>query len=217
MNFDVEENYTFTVVDGVVDYDFTDFDFTPGVYTITVIYPGDSLNEFATAIFTINIEMLYTDVTIDVTDDAVYGDDVTITVNVDKNAEGAVGVTVDGETYEVQLINGTGSVVVSGLNAGKYDIFAEYYGDMIYTPATAVSTVVVNKADSSVDVSVEDSVYGEDVILNITTSVPGYVAIIIDEKSTIAYVDGSISMELPYIAVGDHDVSVVFIGDGLYW
>ena len=215
MNFDVEENYTFTVVDGVVDYDFTDFDFTPGVYTITVIYPGDSLNEFATAIFTINIEMLYTDVTIDV-GDAVYGEDVNITVNTDKNAEGAVGVTVDGETYEVQLVNGTGSVVVSGLNAGKYDIFAEYYGDMIYTPATAVSTVVVNKADSSVDVSVEDSVYGEDVILNITTSVPGYVAIIIDEKSTIAYVDGSISMELPYIAVGDHDVSVVFIGDVNY-
>ncbi|MCI7291995.1 MAG: hypothetical protein MR504_07370 [Methanobrevibacter woesei] len=216
MNFDVEENYTFTVVDGVVDYDFADFDFTPGVYTITVVYPGDSLNEFATAIFTINIEMLYTDVTIDVTDDAVYGDDVTITVTTDKNAEGVVDVIVDGETYEVPLVNGTGSVVVSGLNAGKYDIFAEYYGDMIYTPATAVSNVVVNKADSSVDVSVEDSVYGEDVILNITTSVPGYVAIIIDEKSTIAYVDGSISMELPYIAVGDHDVSVVFIGDVNY-
>ncbi|MCI7290851.1 MAG: hypothetical protein MR504_01470, partial [Methanobrevibacter woesei] len=215
-NFDVEKNYTFAVVDGVVDYDFADFDFTPGVYTITVVYPGDSLNEFATAIFTINIEMLYTDVTIDVTGDAVYGDDVTITVTTDKNAEGVVDVIVDGETYEVQLVNGTGSVVVSGLNAGKYDIFAEYYGDMIYTPATAVSTVVVNKADSSVDVSVEDSVYGEDVILNITTSVPGYVAIIIDEKSTISYVDGLISMELPYIAVGDHDVSVVFIGDVNY-
>ena len=215
MNFDVEENYTFTVVDGVVDYDFTDFDFTPGVYTITVIYPGDSLNEFATAIFTINIEMLYTDVTIDV-GDAVYGEDVTITVTVDENAEGAVGVTVDGETYEVQLVNGTGSVVVSGLNAGKYDIFAEYYGDMIYTPATAVSTVVVNKADSYVDVSVEDSVYGEDVILNITSSVPGYVAIIIDGRYTIGYVDGEVSLELSNIAVGDHDVSVVFIGDVNY-
>ena len=215
-NFDVEKNYTFAVVDGVVDYDFSDFDFTPGVYTITVVYPGDNLHEFATAIFTINIEMLYTDVTIDVTGDAVYGEDVNITVTTDKNAEGVVNVTVDGKTYEVQLINGTGSIIVSGLNAGKYDLFAMYYGDMIYTPATAVSTVVVNKADSTVDVSVEDSVYGEDVVLNITSSVPGYVAIIIDGRYTIGYIDGEVSLELSNIAVGDHEVSVVFIGDGNY-
>ena len=215
-NFDVEKNYTFAVVDGVVDYDFSDFDFTPGVYTITVVYPGDNLHEFATAIFTINIEMLYTDVTIDVTGDAVYGDDVTITVGTDENAEGVVDVIVDGETYEVQLVNGTGSVVVSGLNAGKYDLFAMYYGDMIYTPATAVATVVVNKADSSVDVSVEDSVYGEDVVLNITSSVPGYVAIIIDGRYTIGYIDGEVSLELSNIAVGDHEVSVIFIDDGNY-
>ena len=215
-NFDVEKNYTFTVVDGIVDYDFADFIFTPGVYTITVIYPGDSLHEFATTIFTINVEMLYSDVTVDVTEDAVYGDDVTITVTTDKDAEGAVGVTVDGETYEVQLVNGTGSLIVSGLNAGKYDVFVEYYGDMIYAPSTAIATVTVNKADSTVNVSVEDSVYGEDVILNITSSAPGYVAVFIDEKYTIYYVDGEISIELPYIAVGDHDVSVVFIGDVNY-
>ena len=216
MNFDVEKNYTFTVVDGIVDYDFSDFEFTPGSFFIAVVYSGNELYEDAITTFTINVEMLYTDVTVDVSEDAVYGDDVTITVSTDKDAEGAVGVTVDGETYDVQLVNGTGSVVVSGLNAGKYDVFVEYYGDMIYTPSTAVATVVVNKADSTVDVSVEDAVYGEDVILNITSSVPGYVAVIIDEKSTIAYVDGSISMELPYIAVGDHDVSVVFIGDENY-
>jgi predicted outer membrane repeat protein len=215
-NFDVEKNYTFTVVDGIVDYDFADFIFTPGVYTITVIYPGDSLNEFATTIFTINVEMLYSDVTVDVTEDAVYGDDVTITVSTDKDAEGAVGVTVDGETYKVQLVNGTGSLIVSGLNAGKYDVFVEYYGDMIYTPSTAIATVTVNKADSTVDVSVEDAVYGEDVILNITSSAPGYVAVIIDGKYSIGYVDGSISMELSNIAVGEHDVSVVFIGDVNY-
>ena len=215
-NFDVEKNYTFTVVDGIVDYDFADFIFTPGVYTITVIYPGDSLHEFATTIFTINVEMLYSDVTVDVTEDAVYGDDVTITVTTDKDAEGAVGVTVDGETYEVQLVNGTGSLIVSGLNAGKYDVFVEYYGDMIYAPSTAIATVTVNKADSTVNVSVEDSVYGEDVILNITSSAPGYVAVFIDEKYTIYYVDGEISIELPYIAVGEHDVSVVFIGDVNY-
>ena len=59
---------------------------------------------------------------------------------------------------------------------------------MIYTPSTAVAAVVVNKADSTVDVSVEDAVYGEDVILNITSSVPGYVAVIIDGKYSIGYV-----------------------------
>ena len=216
MNFDVEKNYTFTVVDGIVDYDFSDFEFTPGSFFVAVVYSGNELYKEATATFVINVEMLYTDVTIDV-DDAVYGDDVTITVSTDENAEGVVDVIVDGETYEVQLVNGTGSVVVSGLNAGKYDIFAMYYGDMIYTPATAVSTVVVNKADSYVDVSVEDSVYGEDVILNITTSVSGYVAVIVDGEYSIVYVPGSVSVELPYnFAVGDHDVSVVFIGDGNY-
>ena len=216
MNFDVEKNYTFTVVDGIVDYDFSDFEFTPGSFFIAVVYSGNELYEDAITTFTINVEMLYSDVAVDVSEGAVYGDDVTITVSTDKDAEGAVGVTVDGETYEVQLVNGTGSVVVSGLNAGRYDVFVEYYGDMIYTPSTAVAAVVVNKADSTVDVSVEDAVYGEDVILNITSSVPGYVAVIIDGKYSIGYVDGSISMEIPYIAVGDHDVSVVFIGDVNY-
>ena len=216
MNFDVEKNYTFTVVDGIVNYDFSDFEFTPGSFFIAVVYSGNELYEDAITTFTINVEMLYSDVTVDVSEDAVYGDDVTITVSTDKDAEGAVGVTVDGETYEVQLVNGTGSVVVSGLNAGKYDVFVEYYGDMIYTPSTAVAAVVVNKADSTVDVSVEDAVYGEDVILNITSSVPGYVAVIIDGKYSIGYVDGSISMELSNIAVGEHDVSVVFIGDVNY-
>ena len=216
MNFDVEKNYTFTVVEGIVDYDFSDFEFTPGSFFIAVVYSGNELYEDAITTFTINVEMLYTDVTVDVSEDAVYGDDVTITVTTDKDAEGAVGVTVDGETYDVQLVNGTGSLVVSGLNAGRYDVFVEYYGDMIYTPSTAVAAVVVNKADSTVNVSVEDAVYGEDVILNITSSAPGYVAVFIDEKYTIYYVDGEISIELPYIAVGEHDVSVVFIGDVNY-
>ena len=34
MNFDVEKNYTFTVVDGIVDYDFSDFEFTPGSFLL---------------------------------------------------------------------------------------------------------------------------------------------------------------------------------------
>ena len=214
------EEYTFTcpVVDGEVDYSSLS-DFVPGEYNIIVEYAGNEMYMASNTTFTLTVKQISTDLTVDV-DDVVYGEDVTVTVNTNKGATGTVDITIGDEIYEdVLLVNGTASILVSGLSAGEYGIVVEYSGDLIYAPTVNTTSVVVGKAQSQVTVITNggDVVYGDDVILNITSNVVGDVNIYIDDALyDTVLVDGEELVNVSVLDAGSHIVKVEYIGNNNY-
>ena len=210
------KEYNFTVTDGVVDYNFSDIKFSQGKYSLNVSFAGDELNEAASNIFTITIKNML-DLTVSA-DDIVYGNSLTITVSVsEKDATGTVDVTVDGKKYNIKLVNGAGSVAVSNLDAGNYRIIAIYNGDDKYGLASDTIEITVDKANSNINVDVDDIVYSEDAIIEIITNGAGNVDILInDEKYTTVFVDGSKAVNVSDLAIGEYEVTVVFAENDNY-
>ena len=210
------KEYNFTVTDGVVDYNFSDIKFSQGKYSLNVSFAGDELNEAASNIFTITIKNML-DLTVSA-DDIVYGNSLTITVSVsEKDATGTVDVTVDGKKHNIKLVNGAGSVAVSNLDAGNYRIIAIYNGDDKYGLASDTIEITVDKANSNINVDVDDIVYSEDAIIEIITNGAGNVDILInDEKYTTVFVDGSKAVNVSDLAIGEYEVTVVFAENDNY-
>ncbi len=96
---------------------------------------------------------------INVTDNVKYGENVAITVNVtDRLHEplnGTVSVMVNGKIHKANVENGFGKIILSGLNAGKYDLNVTYSG-MIYIPA---SSVIFNVLKRNATISAASKAY----------------------------------------------------------
>lgn len=96
---------------------------------------------------------------INVTDNIAYGRNVEITVNVtDKLHEplnGTISVMINGENHTANVENGHGKIILSGLNAGKYDLNVAYSG-MNYS---AVSPVTFNVLKQNAAISAASKAY----------------------------------------------------------
>ena len=62
----------------------------------------------------------------------IIGETAVITVNMNPDATGMVNITVNGETYSVELKDGVAVLEVADLDAGKYKVQASYKGNEIY-------------------------------------------------------------------------------------
>ena len=103
-----------------------------------------------------------------------YGADVTLTVGLkddeDVGISGEVTVIVDNTDYLVNVSNGRGSLTISGLENGTYDVLAifnatEKYESVINSDAQ----FIVNKSRRvTADVVVENATYGNPAVLKIT-------------------------------------------------
>ena len=208
-----EETFACPIVGGNINYDSIDMEFVPGEYTITVDYAGSDEYEASTATFTVTVNQLTADLNITAAD-TVYGDDVNITVVVDNNASGTVDVDIDGETYEVNLVNGSGSILVSGLDAGDYEIIATYDGDMIYAPAFINSSVSVAKGQANITAEIGDVSYGNAANVIVSCDASGYVDIYVDNEYFASFfVDGEVNFPIYNLEVGSHELRVLFQND----
>ena len=103
------------------------------------------------------------DSSIDVAVDTIdFGEDAVISVKLADDATGEVVITVNGEDYTAAIENGVASVTVSDLKAGDYTVAVKYAGDNNYNAAVATSSFTVSKVDSTMDVTVNDIVFGGD-------------------------------------------------------
>ena len=82
-----------------------------------------------------------------------------VKVTTDKSFSGTVIVQIGDEPYEVEVINGSGTLRVPGLSASNYDVKATIagYGSFSYSEASA--QFVVNKKSNSIPNSVPISTY----------------------------------------------------------
>ncbi|WP_400221628.1 Ig-like domain repeat protein, partial [Methanobrevibacter smithii] len=94
------------------------------------------------------------------------GEDAVISVKLLSDATGSVTVTVNGKDYTETVVNGVANVKVADLKAGTYDVAVKYSGDNNYNAAVAASSFTVSKVDSTMDVTVNDIVFGGDLTVD---------------------------------------------------
>ncbi|MDL2271107.1 Ig-like domain-containing protein, partial [Methanobrevibacter sp. OttesenSCG-928-I08] len=104
------------------------------------------------------------------------------------------------------------------LAAGTYNVTVTYNGDNNYNSSSNSTTFTVNKASSSVNVTVDDIVYGDDAIVNVTVTpgATGNVSIVVDGGSPIVVNINELPKILKDLTAGYHNVTVTYNGDRNY-
>mgnify|MGYP002550492001 CR=1 FL=1 len=193
-------------------------DLPAGSYLVQFIAPEDTKNNRAQTTVCFTVSKLASSVAIDVKD-IVVGEDAVIGVSVPGIVSGVVNVTVNDESYDVAIVDGKGTLTISNLVSGDYNISASYLGDDKYLSSNNSTKFTISKLASSVAVDVGDIVVGEDAVVNVVLpdDANGNVTITVNGKNYVAVVKyGVASVTISDLAKGNYNVSVKYSGDNKY-
>ena len=189
-----------------------------GTYGFAAAWAGDDNYNIVTENGDFKVNKIDSSVAVNVNNIKV-GEELTITVNVPSDATGDVTVSVDGKEYKVAIENGKAVKTISGLKADDYTVTVKYAGDNNYNAAVAASSFTVSKVDSTMDVTVNDIVFGGDLIVDAVLSgdATGEVVITVNGVDyPVPIVDGKATGTIGGLAAGDYTVTVKYAGDDKY-
>ena len=147
------------------------------------------------------------------------GEDAVISVKLLSDATGSVTVTVNGKDYTETVVNGVANVKVTDLKAGTYDVAVKYSGDNNYNAAVATSSFTVSKVDSTMDVTVNDIVFGGDLIVDavLPDDATGEVVITVNSVDYhVSIENGKATGTISGLAAGYYTIAVKYAGDDNY-
>ena len=189
-----------------------------GTYAFAAAWAGDDNYNIVTENGDFKVNKIDSSVAVNVNNIKV-GEELTITVNVPSDATGDVTVSVDGKEYKVAIENGKAVKTISGLKADDYTVTVKYAGDNNYNAAVAASSFTVSKVDSTMDVTVNDIVFGGDLIVDavLPDDATGEVVITVNGVDyPVLIVDGKATGTIGGLAAGDYTVTVKYAGDDKY-
>ena len=191
---------------------------TAGNHTIRVVYSGDSnytsgenTTEFTLTKRASNINASAINIKV--------GDIEIITVNAPKDISGVILLNINGNKYYVDINNGSGSINITKLTNGTYNVIASYEGNDLYNASNYTTQFNVTKI-SDYDIVVD---YGK--VVNNATKVnvtlpgdaTGLVTIIINGTNfTGAVYKGKAVIEVTNIIDNHYDYLVIWDGDDKY-
>ena len=193
-----------------------------GTYPTTAVYNGSRNYNSADddAVF----HVIKANTTINTSDVSVMVDkDAVINVNIkDSDGKGmnvTVTVTVDGTDYNVTVTDGKGSLTLSDLPAGEYDVKVRYSGDENHTGSEASSTLTIKKYKAKFSIDSENINVGEDETITVTLpgDATGSVIISVAGKDyNVTVKDGKASLVIPGLKARDYVVTAKYSGDDKY-
>ena len=189
-----------------------------GTYAFAAAWVGDDNYNIVTENGDFKVNKIDSSVAVNVNNIKV-GEELTITVNVPSDATGDVTVSVDGKEYKVAIENGKAVKTISGLKADDYTVTVKYAGDNNYNAAVAASSFTVSKVDSTMDVTVNDIVFGGDLTVDavLPDDATGEVVITVNGVDyPVPIVDGKATGTIGGLAAGDYTVTVKYAGDDKY-
>ena len=189
-----------------------------GTYAFAAAWAGDDNYNIVTENGDFKVNKIDSSVAVNVNNIKV-GEELTITVNVPSDATGDVTVSVDGKEYKVAIENGKAVKTISGLKADDYTVTVKYAGDNNYNAAVAASSFTVSKVDSTMDVTVNDIVFGGDLTVDavLPDDATGEVVITVNGVDyPVPIVDGKATGTIGGLTAGDYTVTVKYAGDDKY-
>ena len=210
------KTYVVDITDSVATLKIADL--PAGDYSVFAYYNGDKYYKTSYNSTTFNVAKLASTTTVNVSDIKV-GEDAVISIAVPEITSGVVSVTVGDAIYNVAVVDGKGSLTLSGLASGSYDVVAKFNGDDKYLASEASAKFNVAKLASTIAVNVSDIEVGEDAVISIAVPeiTSGVVSVTVgDAIYNVAVVDGKGSLTLSGLASGSYDVVAKFNGDDKY-
>ena len=189
-----------------------------GTYAFAAVWAGDDNYNIVTENGDFKVNKIDSSVAVNVNNIKV-GEELTITVNVPSDATGDVTVSVDGKEYNVAIENGKAVKTIADLKANDYTVTVKYSGDNNYNAAVAASSFTVSKVDSTMDVTVNDIVFGGDLTVDavLPDDATGEVVITVNGVDYhVAIENGKATGTISGLAAGDYTVAIKYVGDDKY-
>ena len=218
------KNYTVIVINGQGSEVVRDIS-VPRTYVAEAVFEAVDLFNCSTknTTFTITAKALPADpnLTISIADITV-GASAVVKITTNNTFSGTVKVQIGNNNYTVDVVNGTGSVSVSGLAVGNYTAVATFEATDVFNASTKNATFKVNKEvipDSDTAISTDSSssspypVYsinlGPDATGTFTVEIGG-------KKYTAELKDGAATIEVTDLPAGAYDAVISYSGDDKY-
>ena len=163
------------------------------------------------------------------------GEDLTVIIIFNQDITGNVTVNIDGVDMDVPIVNRTGNLLVHGLSAGHHNLTASFNGNFEYRQCNVMIDVTVLKKKVSVIIETVNIQFGdvETVNVQLNESIEGIATVEITKRGsylangtvmgnnfsmnyTITLINGSASLSIPDLTVGEYTATVHYPGDGNY-
>ena len=210
------KTYVVDITDSVATLKIADL--TTGDYPVFAYYNGDKYYKTSYNSTTFNVAKLASTTTVNVSDIKV-GEDAVISIAVPEITSGVVSVTVGDAIYNVAVVDGKGSLTLSGLASGSYDVVAKFNGDDKYLASEDSAKFNVAKLASTIDIAVDNIKVGEDAVIGVALpeDATGEVIISVNGKNyTVMTKYGMASVTISDLANGTYSVDVFYNGDEIY-
>ncbi len=213
--------YDVEIVDGVAEVILPDSFTGENSYVIT--YPGDEKYSGFSIEGSINCDspqspQIQPDIEIkSLTEDG--------QVTLPSDATGTVTLTINGNDYVFDVVDGVADVELPELADGDYDYTITYSGDDKYSSYVANGTLKVKdsqddvKADPELSIDVLDVDFGEIVVVNVSISenATGNIVVLLNgSESVVAVSNGKGSLSFSDLAVGSYVVLARYAGDDCF-
>ena len=210
------KTYVVDITDSVATLKIADL--TTGDYPVFAYYNGDKYYKTSYNSTTFNVAKLASTTTVNVSDIKV-GEDAVISIAVPEITSGVVSVTVGDAIYNVAVVDGKGSLTLSGLASGSYDVVAKFNGDDKYLASGDSAKFNVTKLASTIDIAVDNIKVGENAVISVALpeDATGEVIISVNGKNyTVMTKYGMASVTISDLANGTYSVDVFYNGDDIY-
>ena len=210
------KTYVVDITDSVATLKIADL--TTGDYPVFAYYNGDKYYKTSYNSTTFNVAKLASTTTVNVSDIKV-GEDAVISIAVPEITSGVVSVTVGDAIYNVAVVDGKGTLTLSGLASGYYDVVAKFNGDDKYLASEDSAKFNVTKLASTIDIAVDNIKVGEDAVIGVALpeDATGEVIISVNGKNyTVMTKYGMANVTISDLANGTYSVDVFYNGDDIY-
>ncbi len=210
------KTYVVDITDSVATLKIADL--TTGDYPVFAYYNGDKYYKTSYNSTTFNVAKLASTTTVNVSDIKV-GEDAVIDISVSEITSGVVSVTVGDAIYNVAVVDGKGSLTLSGLASGSYDVVAKFNGDDKYLASEDSAKFNVTKLASTIDIAVDNIKVGENAVISVALpeDATGEVIISVNGKNyTVMTKYGMANVTISDLANGTYSVDVFYNGDDIY-
>ena len=201
---------------------------TKGTVNVSHVNPGDAIKYNATELgtgsatasiediqFTIKFENKLNPYLKIEPQEYTYSENTIITISYVQGASGKVNVILKGKKHNEKFTNLdlNTAIPLGAINADEYNITIEYLGDESYAPYKANSTLIINKANSTLTVENMTFDYGSKGSTTASfINASSVVAEVIDQKDAIVIVNGN-EITVSNLNFGNYTLSVTTVTD----
>ena len=211
------EVYNATVSNGVAVVTLNNT--APGNHTAHVIYSGDGEFNSTEAFVEVTVPKYSSSMNITVSEFKV-GETGYINVTLPENATGTVTVKINGKTYNTTDIrDGVATFEIGNLTAGDKTFVVKYSGDRNYEANSTVTTLTVDKLDSSISVAGDEINVGEAAQISITgpADIDGVVVVNVNGVNyTVILKSGNGSVDVSNLANGTYFITATYLENDKY-